>query len=127
VPRLPSFEQVSPSVLQVVGRQSNGNMLGEDAEGTGVWFGTRFIWNEAGDIVTNNHIVAGTSELVVRLSSGAVMEADVVGTAPNYDIGVIRLRNPGQLPRQSQSGVRRTLRSVNSPTRWAILTVSISR
>jgi S1-C subfamily serine protease len=92
------FEQVSPSVLQVVGRQSNANMLGEDAEGAGVQSGTGFIWDEAGDIVTNNHVVAGTSELAVRLSSGAVVQADVVGTAPNYDIGVIRLRNPGQLP-----------------------------
>jgi 2-alkenal reductase len=26
------------------------------------------------------------------------VQADVVGTAPNYDIGVIRLRNPSQLP-----------------------------
>jgi S1-C subfamily serine protease len=48
--------------------------------------------------VTNNHVVAGTSELAVRFASGAVVQADVVGTAPNYDIGVIRLRNSSQLP-----------------------------
>jgi 2-alkenal reductase len=35
-------------------------------------------------------VVAGTSELAVRFASGAVVQADVVGTAPNYDIGVIR-------------------------------------
>jgi 2-alkenal reductase len=92
------FDQVSPSVVQVVGRQSGESALGDETEGTGVQSGTGFIWDGAGNIVTNNHVVAGTSELVVRFASGAVVQADVVGTAPNYDIGVIRLRNPSQLP-----------------------------
>ena len=46
--------------------------------------GTGFIWDGAGNIVTNNHVVPGTSELAVRFASGAVVQADVVGTAPNY-------------------------------------------
>src|SRR5215468_3468209 len=91
------FDQVSPSVVQVVGRQASENVLGDDAESTGVQSGTGFMWDEAGDIVTNNHVVSGTSELAVRFASGAVVQADVVGTAPNYDIGVIRVRNPGQI------------------------------
>jgi len=92
------FDQVSPSVVQVVGRQSGESALGDNAEGTGVQSGTGFIWDAAGNIVTNNHVVAGTSELAVRFASGIVVQADVVGTAPNYDIGVIRLRNPAQIP-----------------------------
>jgi S1-C subfamily serine protease len=43
-------------------------------------------------------VVAGTSELAVRFASGTVVQAYVVGTAPNYDIGVIRVRNPAQVP-----------------------------
>jgi S1-C subfamily serine protease len=92
------FDQVSPSVVQVVGRQSGESAFGDETEGTGVQSGTGFIWDGAGNIVTNNHVVAGTSELAVRFASGAVVQADVVGTAPNYDIGAIRLRNPSQLP-----------------------------
>jgi S1-C subfamily serine protease len=57
-----------------------------------------FIWNGAGNIVTNNHVVSGTSGIVVRLASGEVMAAEIVGTAPNYDHAVIRLRNPQKLP-----------------------------
>jgi hypothetical protein len=34
----------------------------------------------------------------VRLSSGDVVRADIVGTTPNYDLGVIRLRNLARLP-----------------------------
>jgi S1-C subfamily serine protease len=92
------FQRVSPSVVQVVGQQSEAETSGQEGEGTGVQSGTGFLWDEAGDIVTNNHVVAGTAELAVRLSSGTVVRADVVGTAPNYDLAVIRLRNPGSLP-----------------------------
>jgi 2-alkenal reductase len=44
------------------------------------------VQERAGNIVTNNHVISGTSEILVRLSSGDVMPADIVGTAPNYDL-----------------------------------------
>jgi hypothetical protein len=50
--------------------------LGAETEGTGVQSGTGFIWDGAGNIVTNNHVVAGTSELAVRFASGAVEQSD---------------------------------------------------
>jgi 2-alkenal reductase len=84
------------SVVQVVGRVSNAGMFSEDSEG--VQSGTGFIWDQAGDIVTNNHVVAGVNEVAVRLTSGDVVGADIVGTAPIYDLGVIRLRNVSNLP-----------------------------
>jgi S1-C subfamily serine protease len=90
------FQKVSPSVVQVVGRQAGGDPLSEDSEG--VQSGTGFVWDGAGNIVTNNHVVSGTSDTVVRLASGEVMAAEVVGTAPNYDLAVIRLRNPQNVP-----------------------------
>ena len=83
------FRRVSPSVVQVVGRVSNAGMFSEDSEG--VQSGTGFIWDQAGDIVTNNHVVAGVNDVAVRLTSGDVVGADIVGTAPIYDLGVIRL------------------------------------
>jgi len=90
------FEQVSPSVVQVVGRQGGTDIFGNDTEG--VQSGTGFIWDGAGNIVTNNHVVAGTTNTQVRLSSGEVIAADVIGAAPNYDLAVIRLRNFRQIP-----------------------------
>jgi S1-C subfamily serine protease len=86
------FERVSPSVVQVVGRQGGRNMFDEDNDG--VQSGTGFVWDAAGDIVTNNHVVSGTTDVAVRLSTGGGLEADIVGTAPNYDLAVIRLRDP---------------------------------
>jgi S1-C subfamily serine protease len=86
------FDRVSPSVVQVVGRQSTRTMFDEDH--SGVQSGTGFVWDGAGDVVTNNHVVNGTTDVTVRLSTGRALPADIVGTAPNYDLAVIRLRTP---------------------------------
>src|SRR6516162_7072987 len=90
------FQRVSPSVVQVVGRVSNAGMFSENSEGG--QSGTGFIWDQAGHIVTNTHVVAGVNEVAVQLASGVVVGADIVGTAPIYDLGVIRLRNVSDLP-----------------------------
>jgi S1-C subfamily serine protease len=90
------FERVSPSVVQVVGRQDGGDLVSEGEEG--VQSGTGFVWDADGDIVTNNHVVSGTSDIVVRLASGDVIAANIVGTAPNYDLAVVRLRDAHQTP-----------------------------
>jgi 2-alkenal reductase len=89
------FQQVSPSVVQVAGHVG-GNALQMNEEG--VQTGTGFIWDGAGHVVTNNHVVQGTSALSVRLATGEVVQAKVVGTTPNYDLAVIILEGARQLP-----------------------------
>src|SRR3954463_123765 len=91
------FERVSPSVVQVVGKGGSGNELSE-SDDTKVQSGTGFVWDKAGNIVTNNHVVEGTSALAVRLASGEAVRADVVGTTPNYDLAVIHLSGVAALP-----------------------------
>jgi S1-C subfamily serine protease len=83
------FERVSPSVVQVVGRTGNQDLSG--TEGEGAQSGTGSVWDAAGHIVTNNHVVSGTDALAVRLASGTAVKATVVGAAPNYDLAVIRV------------------------------------
>jgi S1-C subfamily serine protease len=61
------FERVSPSVVQVVGRQNGDGLPSEDE---GVQSGTGFVWDGAGNIVTNNHVIDGVGDVVVRLASG---------------------------------------------------------
>jgi 2-alkenal reductase len=89
------FERVSPSVVQIAGRSEGP---ASSLEGEGVRSGTGFIWDAAGHVVTNAHVVEGTTTVAVRLASGEVVQADTVGAAPNYDTAVIRLKNPRQLP-----------------------------
>jgi 2-alkenal reductase len=90
------FEKVSPSVVQVAAQRTSPSLVVEDdgraASGTG------FVWDAAGHVVTNHHVVENASAVAVRFASGEVVQADVVGRAPNYDLAVIRARGARQLP-----------------------------
>lgn len=94
------FDHVSPSVVQVVTRPSTPNFspMEEEGEGGGGASGTGFIWDNAGHIVTNDHVVQNASAVAVRLASGEVLDANVVGVAPNYDLAVLRIRDGAKLP-----------------------------
>jgi 2-alkenal reductase len=86
------FERVAPSVVQVVGLSRQGG------EATGMGSGSGFIWDAAGHIVTNNHVIEQAGAIAVRLATGTVAEADLVGRAPNYDLAVLRLQSRGATP-----------------------------
>jgi S1-C subfamily serine protease len=92
------FERASPSVVQVVGRAGTAERPAEGENGPGGQSGTGFVWDGAGHIVTNDHVVQGAGLLVVRFATGQVLRAQVVGTAPNYDLAVLRVDNTRSLP-----------------------------
>jgi 2-alkenal reductase len=88
------FERVSPSVVQVAARRAANPF----AEGEGnTASGTGFVWDDT-HVVTNDHVVQEATGLAVRLTSGEVAEADLVGAAPNYDLAVLRIRTSRTLP-----------------------------
>jgi 2-alkenal reductase len=86
------FEAVAPSVLQVVARQGGAQSP------SGTQTGTGFVWDAAGNVVTNNHVIQNAAEVVIRLSSGQVMPATIIGRAPNYDLAVLRIDTREPLP-----------------------------
>ncbi len=50
-----------------------------------------FIFDDAGYIMTNNHVVMGANEVEVTLTDGREFKATVVGQDPNTDIAVIKI------------------------------------
>ena len=91
------FERVSPSVVQIVAKSGAVDVRVE-GDDPAVQAGTGFLWDPAGHVVTNDHVLRGTDLVRVRLASGEVVDADIVGRAPNYDLGVVRLKGAKQLP-----------------------------
>lgn len=96
------YQNVNPSVVTIIissritnssfygfGRQGNGqNSQGAvvpTAEGSG------FVWDTAGHIVTNNHVVDGAAKINVTFSDGSSYDAKLVGTDPNTDLAVIQV------------------------------------
>lgn len=63
--------------------------------------GSGFVWDDHGHIVTNNHVVEGTSRASVRLSDGRDADATLVGVSPAHDLAVIKVdvsKPPPPLP-----------------------------
>jgi 2-alkenal reductase len=92
------FNRVSPSVVQVTGTAGDAVSSLSGDEETEVQSGTGFVWDAAGHVVTNNHVVHGTKMLAVRFASGDVGKATIVGVAPNYDLAVIHIDQGGSSP-----------------------------
>ncbi len=87
------FEAISPSVVQVIGVPSGGAPISG-------WIGTGtgFIWDAAGHIVTNNHVIEGAGSIAVRFASGETVPVTLVGRAPSYDLAVLRIGQRAVLP-----------------------------
>jgi S1-C subfamily serine protease len=53
--------------------------------------GSGFIWDDAGHVVTNFHVIQGASEATIRLADGRDYKAALVGVSPAHDIAVLRI------------------------------------
>jgi 2-alkenal reductase len=84
------YQTASPSVVHLFARASQGLSLFEPEE-TVVQSGSGIIWDAAGHVVTNNHVISGTNEIGARFETGELVAARLIGTAPNYDIAVLQL------------------------------------
>src|SRR5918997_201482 len=56
--------------------------------------GSGFVVDEAGHIVTNQHVVEGAEEISVRFADGVRREAEVAGQDPSTDVALIRVDAP---------------------------------
>jgi serine protease Do len=106
-------ESVNPTVVQIqserMARQGDGQgenpfegtpfedffgPFGGGPQGPGIpqaGLGSGAIVRPNGFIVTNNHVVEGADELIVKMFDGTEYDAEVVGTDPYSDIAVIRI------------------------------------
>jgi 2-alkenal reductase len=93
------FKNASPSVVHVFARATPTISLFSDEEESVVQSGSGIIWDLAGHVITNNHVINGTAEIGVRLTSGEFVTARVVGAAPSYDLAVLQLERPKSILR----------------------------
>lgn len=60
--------------------------------------GTGFIISEDGYILTNNHVVNGADEVVVKLSDGRELKGEIKGLDEKVDLALIKISNKEKLP-----------------------------
>jgi putative serine protease PepD len=59
--------------------------------GTGTQTGSGVVLDSKGDILTNDHVIAGGSQVQVTFRDGKTTTATVVGTNSGYDLAVIQV------------------------------------
>ena len=91
------FKVASPSVVNISTQQTiearRGDVtlnIGRMPSGTG----SGFIWDAEGHIVTNFHVIEDSDFVRVKLTDGSEWEAEILGTAPEYDVAVLKIDAP---------------------------------
>ncbi len=60
--------------------------------------GTGFVLSSDGYIVTNNHVVEGAEEVIVKTRDGKEWKAEIVGTDPKIDVALLKIKAKGLKP-----------------------------
>jgi S1-C subfamily serine protease len=88
-------EAVLPSVVSIDvpsnGLEGGGPLGGPDGGGAPAALGSGVIYRADGYILTNDHVVGDAEEVTVRLASGDILEAEVIGNDELNDLAVIRV------------------------------------
>ena len=116
------FKEASPSVVHVFARSSRSVSPFSEEQESVVQSGSGIIWDAAGHVITNNHVINGTSQIGVGLTSGEFVGARIVGAAPNYDLAILQLERPRSPCTPSRSAVLRICKSARLRLRSATLT-----
>ena len=82
------YKKASPGVVNITSRSISydffRNAVPQEGSGSG------FVWDKAGHIVTNYHVVEGADELYVTFPDGSVVRAQIAGADPSNDLGRIK-------------------------------------
>ncbi|MGQ9424503.1 S1C family serine protease [Gilvimarinus sp. F26214L] len=92
------FQAASPSVVFITTRAQVMDFWTRDVFSVPQGTGSGFFWDRRGHIVTNNHVVQGASEAVIRLNDGRSYVARLVGVSPRHDLAVLRIDIPADPP-----------------------------
>ncbi|MFJ8312247.1 MULTISPECIES: S1C family serine protease [unclassified Streptomyces] len=98
-----------PSIVEINATSGSG-----ESTGAGV------IITSGGEVITNNHVISGASQIKVKLSNGKSYPAKVVGTDPDKDLALVKLDGasglkPANLGDSSKVAVGDQVVAIGSP------------
>ncbi len=85
------FENSRGSVVFITTHQRVMDLWTRNIDSVLSGTGSGFIWDDAGHIVTNFHVIKSANEAIVRLADGRDYKASLVGSSPAHDISVLRV------------------------------------
>ena len=88
------FRQSAPSVAYITSIAFRRSVFSLNVQQIPRGTGSGFVWDERGHVVTNYHVVQGSSIARVTLSDKTTWDAEIVGVAPEKDLAVLRIEAP---------------------------------
>ncbi|MDN5847998.1 MAG: trypsin-like peptidase domain-containing protein, partial [Candidatus Nitrosocosmicus sp.] len=93
------FNKVKDSVVQISTEYRPLDPSNRPFDSTGnnpftMKFGSGFIYDKSGIIITNYHVVSSATNIIVTFNDGNSYSAKVVGVDPYGDISILKLDNP---------------------------------
>jgi len=85
------FERTKDSVVYITTAALVRDAWTRDVFSVPKGSGSGFIWDEAGHVVTNFHVIAGANEAIVKLADGRDYRAGLVGASQVHDIAVLKI------------------------------------
>jgi len=86
------FETTSPSVVYITTTNLRRDYFSPNIYKIPRGTGSGFMWDKAGHIVTNYHVIQGADQATVTLWDNSTWEAKVVGTEPDKDLAVLKIK-----------------------------------
>jgi S1-C subfamily serine protease len=88
------FKEVSGSVVHITSLATRSDSFSMDVTQIPQGTGTGFVWDTAGHVVTNFHVVSLGDRAQVTLQDGETYAARIVGSHPDKDIAVLQIDAP---------------------------------
>ena len=85
------FENARDSVVYITTRAKVRDFWTRNVYSVPRGTGSGFIWDGAGHVVTNYHVLEGASEATVKLADGREYKAALVGASQTHDIAVLKI------------------------------------
>jgi S1-C subfamily serine protease len=88
------FRKASPSVVHITSLGAQRDMFSMNVQQVPRGTGTGFLWDAAGHVVTNFHVIQGANGAKVTLADQTTFDASLVGAFPDRDLAVLRIDAP---------------------------------
>ena len=88
------YRLASPGVVEITTATGSGSSPYPYGGGSSRAQGSGFVYDAAGHIVTNEHVVEGASSIRVRFSDGSTYKASLVGSDASTDLAVLKVNAP---------------------------------
>ncbi|MFO1328131.1 MAG: trypsin-like peptidase domain-containing protein [Rubrivivax sp.] len=88
------FRKTSPSVVHITSLSAQRDLFSMNVQQVPRGTGTGFVWDQAGHVVTNFHVIQGANGAKVTMADQTSYDAELVGVFPDRDLAVLKIEAP---------------------------------